>query len=71
MYRLIPAFLPLVAFGAAGSAVWIHDYHLMLVPSLLRRRLPAATIGFFLHVPFPTSELFRCLHGAPPPEHHP
>jgi trehalose-6-phosphate synthase len=41
--------------------VWIHDYHLFLVPDLIRRKLPLASIGFFLHVPFPSSELFRCL----------
>jgi trehalose 6-phosphate synthase/phosphatase len=45
-----------------GDLVWIHDYQLMLVPGLLRRRLPDAAVGFFLHVPFPSSELFRVLH---------
>ncbi|KAJ3013925.1 threalose-6-phosphate phosphatase [Thoreauomyces humboldtii] len=44
-----------------GDVIWIHDYHLLLVPSMLRRALPEATIGFFLHTPFPSSELFRCL----------
>lgn len=44
-----------------GDVVWVHDYHLMLVPSLVRRRLPDARIGFFLHIPFPSSELFRIL----------
>ena len=44
-----------------GDIVWVHDYHLMLVPALLRRRLPDARIGFFLHIPFPSSELFRIL----------
>lgn len=44
-------------------AVWIHDYHLMLVPQMVRQKLATAMIGFFLHIPFPTSELFRCLHG--------
>ena len=34
----------------------------MLVPSLLRQTLPTARIGFFLHIPFPSSEIFRCLH---------
>ncbi len=41
--------------------IWIHDYHLMLLPQLLRRKLPNATIGFFLHIPFPSSEVFRLL----------
>lgn len=44
-----------------GDVVWVHDYHLMLVPSILRQQLPDIFIGFFLHVPFPSSELFRCL----------
>ena len=44
-----------------GDIVWIHDYHLLLLPSLLRQRLPNIYIGFFLHVPFPSSEFMRCL----------
>lgn len=44
-----------------GDAVWIHDYQLMLVPGLLRERLPRARIGFFLHIPFPSYEVFRTL----------
>ncbi|KAI9104088.1 glycosyltransferase family 20-domain-containing protein [Phlyctochytrium arcticum] len=45
-----------------NDVVWINDYHLMLVPALLRKLRPEATIGFFLHIPFPSSEIFRCLH---------
>src|SRR5262249_50747854 len=41
--------------------IWVHDYHLMLLPRLLRERLPSAAIGFFLHIPFPSSEVFRIL----------
>lgn len=44
-----------------GDTIWIHDYHLLLLPGLLRTRLPGARIGFFLHIPFPSSELFRTL----------
>jgi trehalose 6-phosphate synthase/phosphatase len=44
-----------------GDTVWVHDYQLMLVPQLLRERLPRARIGFFLHIPFPSSEVFRTL----------
>ncbi|KAI9840981.1 MAG: hypothetical protein M1838_003815 [Thelocarpon superellum] len=44
-----------------GDIIWIHDYHLLLVPSMIRQRLPNAKIGFFLHVAFPSSEVFRCL----------
>jgi trehalose 6-phosphate synthase/phosphatase len=41
--------------------IWIHDYQLLLLPALLRRRIPNARIGFFLHVPFPAAEVFRVL----------
>jgi len=44
-----------------GDLIWIHDYQLMLVPAMLRERLPDARIGFFLHIPFPSSEMFRLL----------
>jgi trehalose 6-phosphate synthase/phosphatase len=45
----------------AGDLIWVHDYQLLLVPELLRRQLPDARIGFFLHIPFPSEELFRAL----------
>lgn len=45
----------------AGDLIWAHDYQLLLLPDLLRRRLPEARIGFFLHIPFPSEELFRTL----------
>lgn len=44
-----------------GDVIWIHDYHLLLVPAMVRKQLPTAQIGFFLHVAFPSSEVFRCL----------
>lgn len=44
-----------------GDVVWIHDYHLLLVPEMVRKKIPEAKIGFFLHVAFPSSEVFRCL----------
>jgi len=40
--------------------IWIHDYHLFLVPNMIRSILPNAKIGFYLHVSFPSSEVFRC-----------
>jgi len=43
------------------DTVWIHDYHLMLLPHMLREKIPTLTIGFFLHIPFPSSEVFRLL----------
>jgi trehalose 6-phosphate synthase/phosphatase len=44
-----------------GDLVWVHDYQLVLVPRLLRQRVPSARIGFFLHIPFPASEILRTL----------
>lgn len=44
-----------------GDIVWINDYHLLLVPQMVRERLPHATIGLFVHIAFPSSEIFRCL----------
>lgn len=44
-----------------GDVIWVHDYHLCLVPAMIRQKLPDAKIGFFLHTAFPSSEVFRCL----------
>jgi trehalose 6-phosphate synthase/phosphatase len=44
-----------------GDLVWVHDYHLMLLPQMLRAALPDAAIGFFLHIPFPSAEIFPIL----------
>jgi len=44
-----------------GDQIWVHDYQLLLLPEMLRQRLPQASIGFFLHIPFPSSEVFRTL----------
>ncbi|MGH7499078.1 MAG: bifunctional alpha,alpha-trehalose-phosphate synthase (UDP-forming)/trehalose-phosphatase [Gemmatimonadales bacterium] len=44
-----------------GDLIWVHDYQLLLLPGLLRKRIPDARIGFFLHIPFPSEELFRTL----------
>jgi len=41
--------------------IWVHDYHLMLLPQMLRERLPDAEIGYFHHIPFPSFEVFRHL----------
>ena len=49
------------AVAARGARVWVHDYHLQLVPRLLRGMRPDLRIGFFLHVPFPPQELFAQL----------
>lgn len=42
------------------ETIWVHDYHLLLVPSMVRAKRPEAKIGFFLHTAFPSSEIFRC-----------
>jgi trehalose 6-phosphate synthase/phosphatase len=52
--KLIPLLRP-------DDTVWIHDYQLMLLPEMLRAAKPDATVGFFLHIPFPSYELFRTL----------
>ncbi|MGJ8656820.1 MAG: bifunctional alpha,alpha-trehalose-phosphate synthase (UDP-forming)/trehalose-phosphatase [Akkermansiaceae bacterium] len=44
-----------------GGMVWVHDYHLFLLPAMLRKLRPDLRIGFFLHTPFPSSEIFRAL----------
>lgn len=44
-----------------GDLVWIHDYHLFLVPSMLRGADKRLRVGFFLHTPFCSSEIFRAL----------
>ncbi len=44
-----------------GDFIWIHDYQLLLLPEMIRQKIPDATIGFFLHIPFPSFELFRLL----------
>jgi trehalose 6-phosphate synthase/phosphatase len=41
--------------------VWVHDYQLMLLPAMIRRKFPSISIGFFLHIPFPSYEVFRIL----------
>ncbi len=41
--------------------IWVHDYQLMLVPQMVKEKRPNATIGFFLHIPFPSYEIFRTL----------
>ena len=43
-----------------GDMVWVHDYHLMLLPKMLRERRPDLRVGFFLHTPFSSYEVFRC-----------
>jgi len=51
----------IVQTAKPDDCIWIHDYQLMLLPELVRKKLPHAKIGFFLHIPFPSFELFRIL----------
>jgi trehalose 6-phosphate synthase/phosphatase len=43
------------------ATVWVHDYHLFLLPALIKEEFPSVKVGFFLHIPFPSYELFRLL----------
>ncbi|MBN1846462.1 MAG: bifunctional alpha,alpha-trehalose-phosphate synthase (UDP-forming)/trehalose-phosphatase [Sedimentisphaerales bacterium] len=49
------------AIAGPDDRIWIHDYQLMLLPQMIRERIPGALIGFFLHIPFPSYEIFRLL----------
>jgi trehalose 6-phosphate synthase/phosphatase len=51
----------LLAFLRPDDTVWVHDYQLLLLPGLLRKHRPDQNIGFFLHIPFPSFEIFRLL----------
>ncbi len=51
----------IIKIAKPDDVIWIHDYHLMLLPMFLREKLPDARIGFFLHIPFPSFEVFRLL----------
>ena len=44
-----------------GDVLWIHDYHLLLLPAMIRKKFPKASIGFFLHIPFPAYEVYRLI----------
>lgn len=43
------------------DTIWVHDYQLMLVPQMVREKRPTVSIGFFLHIPFPSFEIFRTM----------
>lgn len=50
-----------LAISEDDDLIWVHDFHLFLLPKFIKQRRPKARVGFFLHVPFPSSELFRQL----------
>lgn len=47
--------------SASDARIWVQDYHFMLLPAMIRERVPTASIGFFLHIPFPSFEIYRLL----------
>ncbi|HEX3384210.1 MAG TPA: bifunctional alpha,alpha-trehalose-phosphate synthase (UDP-forming)/trehalose-phosphatase, partial [Mucilaginibacter sp.] len=51
----------IVANAEPGDIIWIHDYQLLLLPELIRNEMPEASVGFFLHIPFPSYEMFRLI----------
>ena len=51
----------ILAIAKKDDIIWIHDYQLMLLPQILRKKRSDLTIGFFLHIPFPSYEIFRLL----------
>ncbi|MGD9401993.1 MAG: bifunctional alpha,alpha-trehalose-phosphate synthase (UDP-forming)/trehalose-phosphatase [bacterium] len=50
-----------VSVANEDDVIWIQDYHLMLLPRMIREKMPDSSIGFFLHIPFVSSEVFRLL----------
>lgn len=52
--RLLPVLRP-------DDTIWIHDYQLMLLPEMIREERPDISIGFFMHIPFPSYEIFRLM----------
>ncbi|KAK3674582.1 threalose-6-phosphate phosphatase [Recurvomyces mirabilis] len=61
-YRMNRAFADtIMSIYKPGDVIIVHDYQLLLLPSLLRQRISTIYVGFFLHIPFPSSEYYRCL----------
>jgi trehalose 6-phosphate synthase/phosphatase len=50
-----------LAITEPGDTIWVHDYQLMLLPNLIRMEQPELSVGFFLHIPFPSFEMFRLI----------
>lgn len=51
----------IIEIADPDSRIWVHDYQLMLVPKMVRDKIPGAKIGYFQHIPFPSYEVFRML----------
>ncbi len=50
-----------IKFAQPEDTIWVHDYQLLLLPQMIRKKLPGVSIGFFQHIPFPSFEIFRLL----------
>ena len=48
-----------IKYANKGDIVWVHDYQLLLCPRMIKTKRPDLTVGFFLHIPFPSFEIFR------------
>ena len=48
-----------IKYAKKGDIVWVHDYQLLLCPKIIKTKRPDLTVGFFLHIPFPSFEIFR------------
>jgi trehalose 6-phosphate synthase len=59
--RLVDALVPQLR---PTDIIWVHDYHLLSMPAMLRARGVVAPIGFFLHVPFPSCDLLNAVPEA-------
>ena len=59
--RFVDALQPLLR---VGDLIWIHDYHLMAMPAMLRERGVMAPIGFYLHIPFPSADILSSVPEA-------
>lgn len=51
----------IMKYAKDGDIIWVHDYQLLLLPQMLRDKLPNASIGYFHHIPFPSYEIFRMI----------
>lgn len=56
----------IVRYIEEGDTVWVHDYQLLLLPQMIRKKFPKMSIGFFNHIPFPSYEMFRLLPWRKP-----
>ena len=50
-----------IKLAEPGDTIWVHDYQLLLLPQMIRERLPESSVGFFQHIPFASFEIFRLL----------